>query len=189
VGIIAKWPAAPAAPAPAAAALPLPTPPPLPPLPVDTPSFFVYFLTAPHPTVLGLASAARRLLESSKSARRRHRRQQAHWKARPFGHRGRCVAPKHRKPSAFKSEEARDETDVSKLTEKDLCGVCHEPLLLLTSGAPHAGTQTLVYKHLFHLNCAAELKSLSNPVCHCAEDLFRACWRRLCTLTAKKRWA
>jgi hypothetical protein len=86
--------------------------------------------------------------------------QATHWKTEPFGHKVWCVAPADRKPSTFQPEKAKSDTHLS----QDLCGVCFEPLLadnVLRSGAPHAGTQTLVCNHSFHLKCASEWESLS----------------------------
>ena len=89
--------------------------------------------------------------------------QQAHWKAEPFGHKDRCVAPADRKPPAFQSEKSKSDTHSS----RDPCGVCFEPLLAentLKSG--HAGTQTLICKHSFHSKCASDLASFSSsPLC------------------------
>ena len=96
--------------------------------------------------------------------------QQAHWKAQP-GHSDRCIAPKDRKPrkpSFIQTKKATDKTRQSQVAEKDLCGVCLEPLLaenVLQTGVAHACTQTLVCKHSFHLKCASELTSLSSPLC------------------------
>jgi hypothetical protein len=94
--------------------------------------------------------------------------QTAHWKAQP-GHRDRCIAPKDRKPPKIQPKDAEAEATPAEIAEKDLCGVCFEPLLaqnVLESGAPHAGTQTLVCKHSFHLKCASELTELStSPLC------------------------
>jgi TPR repeat protein len=100
--------------------------------------------------------------------------QTAHWKA-TTRHSERCIAPKDRKPSAFQPE-AKNETDLSKQTENDLCGICFEPLLsenVSHSGASLAGTQTLVCKHSFHLKCASDSESFSsNPLCPLCRGSF-----------------
>ena len=87
--------------------------------------------------------------------------QQAHWKAVPFGHKDRCVAPADRKPSSFQAEKAKKDTHSS----QDLCGVCSEPLFAenaLKSG--HAGSQTLICKYSFHSKCASNLASFSSSL-------------------------
>jgi hypothetical protein len=115
--------------------------------------------------------------------------QTAHWKAIP-GHRDRCVAPKDRKPSTLQPKTAEVMTTPSEIAEKDLCGVCFEPLLaenVLQSGAPHAGTQTLVCNHSFHWKCASELTALSaNPLCPLCRGPFSSILPEILFLEAKK---
>ena len=99
--------------------------------------------------------------------------QLAHWISEPFGHRDRCVAPKDRKLPTLEPEETHVGRTLSENFEEGLCGICFEKLLAewhedmsQQSGALHAGTQTLVCEHSFHLKCTSDLaSSVSIPQC------------------------